>query len=103
VAQPRPGVAPGVDREPMHSSIGPCHNIGSCGQLISAGTVKQAIGASSPGCCIDGQASHRGAEFARGLIANGLRGSVVIYWRQAKQIPSADAFSLKQSPSSVNQ
>jgi hypothetical protein len=31
-----------------HSSIGACHNIGSCGQLISAGMVKQAFHCASP-------------------------------------------------------
>jgi hypothetical protein len=29
---------PCVDHGPMRSSIGVCHNIGSCAQLISAGT-----------------------------------------------------------------
>ena len=41
--QPRgltPPWCPCVDHEPMHSSIGACHNIGSCGRLISAGTVQ---------------------------------------------------------------
>jgi hypothetical protein len=34
---------PCVDHEAMHSSIGACHNLGSCNQLISAATVIQAI------------------------------------------------------------
>jgi hypothetical protein len=42
------------------------------------------------------------AEFASGLIANGLLGSMVICCGQAKQIPSADAFPRKQSPSSLS-
>jgi hypothetical protein len=42
------------------------------------------------------------AEFASGFIANGLVGSMVIYCCQAKQIPSADAFPRKPSPSSLS-
>ena len=38
-----------------------------------------------------------------GRTAHGLVGSIVIYCRQAKQIPSADAFPRKPSPSSLNQ
>ena len=36
-------MAPSVDREPMHSSIGASHNIGSCSLRISAGTFREAI------------------------------------------------------------
>ena len=49
--QPRgliPPWRPCVDDGPTPSSIGACHNIGSCGQLISAGTVKLAIRCLSP-------------------------------------------------------
>jgi hypothetical protein len=42
------------------------------------------------------------AEFASGLIANGLPGSMVICCGKAKQIPLADAFPRKQSPSSLS-
>ena len=42
----------------MHSSIGACHNIGSCGRLISAGTVRQAIRCASPIAATIGQAPH---------------------------------------------
>ena len=42
------------------------------------------------------------AEFASGLMANGLVGSMVICCCQAKQLPSADAFPLKPSPSSLS-
>ncbi len=51
---------------------------------------------------------HRGGESSQGVKRfrtreRGLIGSIVIYLRQAKQIPSADAFPRKQSPSSLSQ
>ena len=45
-SQPRgliPPWCPCVDHEPMHSSIGACHNIGSCGPLFLPVRFRQAI------------------------------------------------------------
>ena len=46
-------MAPSVDREPMHSSIGACHKIGSCGQPISADTTSKPFAAPLPSCRFD--------------------------------------------------
>ena len=43
----------------MHSSIGACHNIGSCGRLISAGTVQTSHSLLLPIAATIGQAPHR--------------------------------------------
>ena len=63
----------------------------------------------SPRSATIGQAPHRlpsvrGRPICKpGRTAHGLGGSMVIYCRQAKQIPSADAFPRKPSPSSLSQ
>ena len=60
--QPRgliPPWLPCVDHEPMHPSIGPCHNIGSCARLISAGTVQASHSLLLPIAATIGQAPHR--------------------------------------------
>ena len=60
--QPRgliPPWCPCVDHEPMHSSIGACHIIGSCGRLISAGTVQASHSLLLPIAATIGQAPHR--------------------------------------------
>jgi len=92
------------------ASIVPCHNNRSCELLISAGTFRQAIRCLSPNSATIGQASHRRCVCAgppnlphRASYYAGPEVWLVVYWRQAKQFPSADAFPRKPSPSSLSQ